>query len=74
MSKCIECVHASWVRTSSGRIKKSAPGRCLAPLPDHPVLLCASSRTSIIHKWAIWPEYDGRCDIFEAISSPENPS
>lgn len=66
MSKCIDCVHASWIRTASGRIKKNSPGKCLGPLPEQPVLLCTSSRTSIIYKSAIWPEYEGRCDIFEA--------
>lgn len=73
MSKCVECVHAAWVRTPSGRIKKGSPGRCHGEIPPRPVILCASSRDSVTYKSAIWPEYEGRCDIFEAISSPENP-
>lgn len=74
MSKCVDCVHAAWVRTPSGRIKKGVAGKCRGEIPDPPVLLCTSSRTSLIYKSAIWQTYEGRCDIFEAISSPENPS
>lgn len=64
-ARCIDCKHAEWQRSPSGRIKRVA-GRCSVQIPQAPVLLCMPSHQHI-HKNAIWPDYSGQCDLFQPI-------
>lgn len=61
--KCKDCKHADWTRNPSGSIKKKVPGRCRAEVVV-PTLLCVYQPTHV-HKCAIWPEYEGQCDLHE---------
>lgn len=63
--RCTDCRFSEFVRTPSGRFKKATPGRCLAQV-EPPVLLCAN-QPFMVSKCAIWPKYEGRCDLFQPI-------
>jgi hypothetical protein len=62
---CKNCRFAEFRRTASGRFKREA-GRCNAPLPATPTLLCVQKPIPVT-KDAIWPDYAGQCDIYQAI-------
>lgn len=63
--RCIDCKHAQFQRNPSGRFKRVA-GICAVAIPPAPVLLCIN-KPQHIHKNAIWPDYSGQCDLFQAI-------
>lgn len=63
---CAKCQLADWPLTPSGRIKKSTPGRCKAPMPAQkpPPLLCIMVSPPW-HRVAVWPDYVGPCEAFK---------
>lgn len=63
--KCIECKHAQWERTPSGRVKKKTAGDCRMPRPEFPTYLCYSPLR--VFQMRIWPDYEGPCDNFAAL-------
>jgi hypothetical protein len=63
--RCVDCRFSTWQRTAAGRFKKNESGRCNAEI-ELPVILCHPLPLRL-HKNAIWPNYEGRCDAFESI-------
>jgi hypothetical protein len=64
--QCKDCAHAEWVRTPKGNVQTNTPGRCLATPPPPVLWLARFSRDAISppRKPAIWPDYQGPCDLF----------
>jgi hypothetical protein len=64
--KCVDCKLAEWQRTPTGRFKKNEPGCCEADVKAIQLPKMISRSFSVSHQMAIWPDYEGECDLFVA--------
>ena len=70
--RCKDCALASFQRAANGRLLRKA-GRCQAQFPVVQVICLPQGKGEYPPKNAIWPDFEGVCDFYQAASAAKRP-